>query len=194
MKQAPSSKFVRSVIKSGSKGDDLSGFRSWTDDQGRRCQAFKLPYPVSANNLHQPGRGGRGVILTPEARAFFSDVKLLLACSNRETMSGRIRAEITTHEADCRRRDINNCTKALFDALEMSHVYLNDAQIDETMIIRGDLSEESAPWVEVLLIEIDTRTQDQFDEDRRAKKANALDSEVAQGVASLLSQAVTLTG
>lgn len=190
-KTTAASRYSRTLIQSGVKGAELSGFKQWNDECGRRCQSFTLPYPVSANNLHQPARGG-GFILTHEARVYFSQVKLLLSCSSRETLAGRLRAEVITHEADCRRRDINNCTKALFDALEASSVYLNDAQIDETLITRGSLA-DGEPWVEVVLVEISPLTQEQFDQDRRTKKASAQEAKTVLGAAQLLERAILAT-
>lgn len=193
MKISSSSRYVRQVVKHGKTGDDMSAFKAWIDEHGRRNQSFIIPYPTSSNSLYMPTRHGKGIILTPEARLFFSNVKLLLACATRETLHGRLRVYVTTHEPDCRRRDINNITKALFDALEAASVYLDDAQIDETLIRRGDLS-EGEPWVEVHIVEIDTRTQAEFDEARRAKKLDALGRKAAQGVDDLIQQAIKCTG
>lgn len=93
-----------------------------------------LPFPVSANALHIPVQNR--ICLTYKARDYYNTMKDLLQKENIKTLKGRLSAEIWVYEPNKIRRDINNITKSLFDALEMCKVYENDHQIDETIIRR----------------------------------------------------------
>lgn len=112
---------------------------------------MRLPMPISHNALHVP-IGDNKIGLTSRAKAYYSDMRVILSREDIVTMHGRIKAEIWVHEPDKRRRDINNLTKSLFDALQMCKVYADDHQIDETHIYR-DVCKEGGQ-IRVRLTEI----------------------------------------
>lgn len=107
------------------------------------CHVFDmwLPMPVSNNALHTTTRNGGGIILTSKARQYYADMQVLLCeyMQNTPKFSGRLAVDLWVYEPDKRKRDINNLTKSLFDALEHCGVYGNDFQIDETHIYRKEV-------------------------------------------------------
>ena len=110
-----------------------------TQAQAIRRKGFDmiLPYPVSNNQLHMPGAQG-GVVLTSKARAYYAEICQLFAADPFPTMTGRLCVDVWFWDPDLRKRDINNYTKTLFDALEAAKVFANDEQIDETHLYRVD--------------------------------------------------------
>lgn len=93
-----------------------------------------LPFPISNNALH--GVYQNKVYLTATAKGYYETVKCLVYEEQVPMLTGRLKAEVWVYEPDKRRRDINNLTKSLFDALEGAKVYENDHNIDETFIKR----------------------------------------------------------
>lgn len=118
-----------------------------------------LPFPVSNNALHCPTKDGR-IILSAKGRAYYSEMYDYINKERDgfETVSGRLSVDLFIHEPDLRKRDINNLTKSLFDALERCEVYTNDSQIDETHIYRRECRALGAVHVIIRKIgEVDTR-------------------------------------
>lgn len=110
-----------------------------------------LPYPVSSNQLHQPVQGG--IILTAKARQYYSEVVRFLEDNDCPMLTGRLRVEVYVYDPDLRKRDINNLTKCLFDALEHAKVFLDDEQIDETYIKRCETTRGGKVRVKIKEIE-----------------------------------------
>ena len=51
----------------------------------------------------------------------------------------RLQVIIYAHPPDKRRRDLDNLLKATLDAIQHAGVYPDDSQIDEILIMRGDV-------------------------------------------------------
>lgn len=96
---------------------------------------MELPFPLSVNALHIPA-GDNKIKLSPRAKEYYGDMTRILSECDYGTMTGRIKVDLWVYEPDRRRRDINNLTKSLFDALQYCKVIQDDAQIDETHIYR----------------------------------------------------------
>lgn len=98
--------------------------------------AQRLPKPPSTNLLYQPrGRGKK--MRTAEYEAFRSAVQFQLLAArgvlNAAPSRARLGLAIRTH---LRSGDIGNFEKAVADAME-GIVYVNDNQIDRTLLVRG---------------------------------------------------------
>lgn len=117
-----------------------------------------LPFPVSVNDMHYVTRQG-GLTLKPAVRKFYTEVRQYIAeMWQYPAMDGRVKVSVWFYECDQRKRDINNYTKTLFDALE-GYVYANDKQIDETYLRRCELNEDACVRVVVeFMTELDDRT------------------------------------
>lgn len=96
-----------------------------------------LPLPVSNNAMYVPVNGR--VVLSKTVREYYATMYNLLQGEGIVPLEGRLCVELWIHEPDKRRRDINNMTKSLFDALQRCKVYHDDSQIDETHIYRADI-------------------------------------------------------
>lgn len=117
-----------------------------------------LPFPISVNNMYLLKNGGNGVALTADVRAYYHKIRLYVAeIWPHQPIQKRVKVSVWFYENDRRRRDINNYTKTLFDALQ-GCVYADDKQIDETFLKRCELNEEACIKVVVEVIEeVDTR-------------------------------------
>lgn len=122
-----------------------------------RTAKLVLPMPISNNILHTPTPDGR-IVLSKEAREYYEDMSYIVDRLAIEKFTGRLKITLNVYEPDKRRRDINNLTKSLFDALERCRVYDNDHQIDETHIFRRECKEGGEIHVEIVEIaELDVR-------------------------------------
>jgi Holliday junction resolvase RusA-like endonuclease len=87
----------------------------------------ELPYPPSIN--HYWRRVGYRTLISREGRKFRDRVVAILAARRLVPMTGPLKLEVDFFPPDCRRRDIDNAQKALFDALQHGGVYVDDSQI-----------------------------------------------------------------
>jgi len=88
---------------------------------------FELPYPPSVN--HYWRRVGRRTLISREGRRFRRNVMAILAAMGTKPMVGPLAVEVDVFPPDNRRRDIDNVSKALLDALEHGGAYGDDSQI-----------------------------------------------------------------
>lgn len=80
--------------------------------------AFVLPLPPSDNRRLMAARGSSGrLILSPEARAYLSSVRLLACCGDWTHSEGHVVMAYQCLFPTLRRRDAGNCMKILKDAL-----------------------------------------------------------------------------
>lgn len=95
-----------------------------------------LPYPPTGNHAVKHSKNGH--YATPEARQYKQTVKMLAmqqgAC-NRLQGALQVVAEISP--PDRRRRDMDNAWKTAADALTHAGVWLDDFQIADLRLIRG---------------------------------------------------------
>jgi crossover junction endodeoxyribonuclease RusA len=101
-----------------------------------------LPWPPSANQCYRLIRSGKlmgRVLMSAEGRAYRKAVDAVVRqAKGRMCWATRLRVEILAYPPDRRARDIDNLFKAVLDALQASGVFLNDAQIDQLEIMRGE--------------------------------------------------------
>jgi Holliday junction resolvase RusA-like endonuclease len=86
-----------------------------------------LPYPPSIN--HYWRRMGPRTLISREGRRFRERVLAILATQSLQPISGPLAVEVDAYPPDRRRRDLDNITKALLDAMQHGGVYLDDSQI-----------------------------------------------------------------
>lgn len=106
-------------------------------------QSFILPWPPSVNSYwRHPTKGplaGRHLI-SVEGRAYRVAVKHALDEQRFDAMGAdRLAVDIVVEVPDRRRRDLDNITKGLLDALCEAGLYADDSQIDDLHIIRGQV-------------------------------------------------------
>jgi crossover junction endodeoxyribonuclease RusA len=83
-----------------------------------------LPFPPSANHLYR--RVGNRTLLSREGRRFRDNVAVLVACAGHPRFDSPVRADVELFPPDNRKRDVDNLTKSLFDALEKAGMLSND--------------------------------------------------------------------
>lgn len=94
--------------------------------------AFNLPYPPSVNHYWRTVRGR--MLISREGRQYRDKVALAAHCDN--TLDCRLSVTIAAFMPDRRKRDLDNITKAVLDAMTHAGVWQDDGLIDELAIIR----------------------------------------------------------
>lgn len=95
-----------------------------------------LPFPPSVN--HYWGTRGKTRYIAAAGKAFRTEV-LARWYEARQQGFGRKRLQVTIvlHPGDRRRRDVDNCCKAILDALAAARVFEDDEQVDDLHTKRG---------------------------------------------------------
>lgn len=107
----------------------------------------ELPWPPSVN--HYWRRVGSRTLISKEGRLFRKRVVAMLSVHRSEPLTGRLHVRVFAHPPDRRRRDLDNITKALLDALERGGVYEDDSQIDRLVVERGEVIKGGKAIVEI---------------------------------------------
>ncbi len=108
-----------------------------------RATALRLPWPPSENNYKIPIRCGSflKMALTKQARIYYDDVaqaiRLQFGTAPLVPYRGSVRVDIELRAPDRRMRDVSNYDKCVLDALTHCGVWIDDSQIDEMTIRRG---------------------------------------------------------
>ena len=98
---------------------------------------FTLPLGPTVN--HYYARCGKRSYLPKEALAYRQEVAEIVADAGHPTMEGRLAMFATIHPRSKGRTDLDNRMKALADALTHAGVWLDDEQLDEVHLIRGEV-------------------------------------------------------
>lgn len=111
-----------------------------------------LPWPPSVNRLWRHVMIGKSVrtIVSREGRDYKAAVKL--ACLAQGAPVGidhKVAVLIKLQPPDNRKRDIDNCCKALLDSLTASGVWVDDSQIDDLHVYRADVVPGGKATVEI---------------------------------------------
>lgn len=104
-----------------------------------------LPFPPSVNtywrHLSKGPLAGR-TLLSEDGRKYRGTVALALrrqrGLGDQAALAGRLKVDIEARMPDRRRRDLDNVPKALLDALTHAGFWLDDSQIDDLRIWRGE--------------------------------------------------------
>lgn len=95
---------------------------------------YKLPWPPTVNNYFTVARGRK--ILSSKGRQYKKDVALIARF--KSPLQGRLDVAIHAYPPDKRKRDLDNLTKAILDALDDCGIYCDDSQIDKLSIERKE--------------------------------------------------------
>jgi len=95
-----------------------------------------LPWPPSVN--HYWGRRGKRTFVTARGKRFRKAVGYAVLAAKSPHFAGPCELRITAYPPDRRRRDLDNITKALFDALEHAGVFDDDALVTRYSVERAE--------------------------------------------------------
>lgn len=118
-----------------------------------------LPYPPSVNTYwRSPNKGklaGRHLI-SVKGREYRKAVQdAVMEQMEPEEVQERLYVRLLVNVPDRRKRDLDNLTKAIFDAISHAGVWGDDEQIDHYEVIRGDRVPGGS--VRVTIVPIDHR-------------------------------------
>lgn len=103
---------------------------------------IKLPMPPSTNNLWRNvvTKGRRSTLLSRAARTFYNKAQVAIAEQGMRgrRIEGRVAVNLIVYPRNSAKFDIDNRIKAPLDALTKSGVWLDDSQVDDIRIRRGD--------------------------------------------------------
>ncbi|AUR89918.1 endodeoxyribonuclease [Vibrio phage 1.134.O._10N.222.52.B8] len=113
---------------------------------------FNLPFPPSINGYWRTFRN-RQIISKRgrEYRAKAHDVMQSLGLDN-EKLSGRLEVRIVLNPPTLRRYDVDNFTKAVFDALTTCGFWVDDELVCKLTIIKGEKSPPGNVEVSIIVI------------------------------------------
>lgn len=113
-----------------------------------------LPYPPSLNSIWRHGSGK--VFLSPQAKRYYNYVYLIYAQAKAPKFDVGARLELwgTAYPPDKRRRDIDNLPKVVFDSLEATGMFQNDAQIKKMHMFMMEPVDKKKSRIEIRIEKI----------------------------------------
>lgn len=111
-----------------------------------------LPWPPSANTYYRSVLMGKHprVIISRKGREYSEDVQGYIGHQfNRPPLEGRLAVQIMAHAPTRRAFDVDNRLKPLLDALQKARVFLDDGQIDDLRIMRGEIKQGGEAIVQI---------------------------------------------
>ena len=110
-----------------------------------------LPFPPTVNSYYSAGNG-KVRYVSRAGRLFRESVIEAVneQCSGIQ-LDCRLNVEVVLHAPDRRTRDLDNYMKALLDAITHSGLWLDDGQIDQLSIMRGEVVKSGISRVEINL-------------------------------------------
>lgn len=106
---------------------------------------INLPYPPTLNTYWRHARGRH--YISAQGKSYRRTVILL--AKTKTPMLDRLKVEIKLWMPDRRRRDIDNLSKVLLDALAHAGVYEDDSQIDVLTLSREGVEKQGRCLVSV---------------------------------------------
>lgn len=114
---------------------------------------LELPYPPSVNTYWRTPREGKlagRTMLSAKARSFREAcIRRVIAISPQKAIQGRLRVWIVANPPDRRKRDLDNITKAVLDALQHCGVIEDDGNIDDLRVTRGIVRRDGSVMVQI---------------------------------------------
>jgi crossover junction endodeoxyribonuclease RusA len=89
-----------------------------------------LPFPPSVNNLFSTAKHGKRFI-TPRYKKWRAEALQLIMVARIKQISGHVNVRVALSPPTKARRDVDNYSKALLDALVAGHVLAYDSQVQE---------------------------------------------------------------
>lgn len=121
---------------------------------------ISLPFPPSVNGYWRaPTKGklaGRHLISAKGREYRHQALRAVQRQWRDDALPGRLSVSLTLYPPDRRKRDIDNYAKALLDALTHAGMWVDDEQIDELTIIRGDKVRDGQCVVRITELEVST--------------------------------------
>lgn len=116
-----------------------------------------LPFPPSVNGYWRAYQGRN--ILSKRGRQYRQDAmvaigKSMAVATAMNPLSGRLEVSLDLHPPDARRRDADNYSKGVLDALTHAGVWQDDEQIDRLHILKCPRDKDD-PRAVVTITEID---------------------------------------
>lgn len=93
--------------------------------------SFRLDYPPSVNHYWRSFRGM--VVLSAAGKAYRGAAAEF---STPQPLTGRLAVSLELTMPDRRKRDLDNCCKAILDAIGHAGIWVDDCQIDRLLIQR----------------------------------------------------------
>lgn len=93
---------------------------------------YTLPYPTSLNNIFV--NGARGRYKSPAYKAWQDAAYAAILEQGRQRIKGKVAISIAVVKPDKRRRDIDNLTKPVLDALTTMQVIEDDSLVQRISI------------------------------------------------------------
>lgn len=124
----------------GSRSPNISPLRGdiWGGPGGgKKVQVdwkIESAWPPSVNHIWRKTPAGR-IYLTREAKTFRADVMSRVAVARchgvfpKTALTGDLAVAMELHPPDRRRRDVDNYSKAVLDALTHAHLWRDDSQV-----------------------------------------------------------------
>jgi crossover junction endodeoxyribonuclease RusA len=107
-----------------------------------------LPWPPSVNSYWR--HSARGTYIGKPGREFRKGALAAIAKEQPEPFGdSRVSVVIELRAPDRRRRDIDNHTKGICDALTHAKIIDDDSQIDLLKVIRGPIEKDGAAYVTI---------------------------------------------
>lgn len=96
-----------------------------------------LPLPPSTNTYYRVVNNR--IVLSRAGRQYKLDVQAMVGRDGRWPLEARLFVDVVLNFPTLRRCDIDNRIKPLLDALEKADVILDDEQVDQLSVRRGDV-------------------------------------------------------
>lgn len=110
---------------------------------------FYLPYPPSINNYYV--RTKYGTMIGKAGKAYRSGVieSVQEQLGPWDPLDGSLYVAIVLFPPDNRKRDLDNTQKALLDAITHSGVWVDDRQVDQLFVYRGEKAPGGKIYVQI---------------------------------------------
>lgn len=120
-----------------------------------------LPFPPSVNTYWRSimkGKLAGRVLISEKGRAYriAASVAMFDQLRGYPRLAGRLAVTLAVNPPDRRRRDLDNMPKALLDALTHAQVILDDSQIDDLHILRGEPVKDGCVVVSIRVLSPET--------------------------------------
>lgn len=106
-----------------------------------------LPFPPSINGYWRAYRGRQ--IISKRGRAYRASVLKQMLCEKRPRFQCELDVHMVLVPPDRRQRDIDNYTKAVFDALTHAGFWADDSQVKRLTIEMRTPEKPGAVWLKV---------------------------------------------
>lgn len=103
--------------------------------ESKRSITLNIPFPPSSNRYWRNFNGR--MIISKDARVYKAEIRKIFIQLKCKKLENRLSVTITAYPPDKRRRDLDNLLKVSLDSLQYAGFFVDDSQIDELYIERG---------------------------------------------------------